>query len=128
MPRPKLSVERRSDHRALVKIPVKFRPVDDDKVLQDIEEWRNTRQNGYTLDVSCSGMQLAVDRPLKQGSVLKFDLYLLDQVTIVGVFARVVWSRGGEAGLHFLMMKPKCLEALKHFLAKAPRDHFGPKT
>ena len=114
----KNSLEKRGHHRVAIKIPVKFRLEQNKKVLKKIEDWRLTERNAFTLDVSLGGMQIAVDKPLKVDDVLQFHIYLLDKVTAVNVYAKVVRITTQTAGLQFLMMKDEEKEAIKAFLAK----------
>lgn len=113
-----LSIERRATPRLSVKIPVKYRLEDDQKVLKTIQEWRK-KQNAYTLDVSLGGMNLVVDHPLAVGQILEFEVYLLDPVKVVSIYGEVRWANEKEAGLKFVMAKDEDLEALQAFLRKS---------
>jgi c-di-GMP-binding flagellar brake protein YcgR len=115
----KKAINRRDNPRVSVKIPVKFLPAEDEKVLKKIEEWRESKKYGFTYDLSAGGMQLVADYPLALGSVLEFKIYILDKVSVVTVYARVVWVNQNSAGLHFLLIKPAEREALTSFLKKA---------
>jgi len=119
MPKTKIADNRRDNPRVPIKVPVKFVPAEDKKVLKKIEDWRESRKYGVTLDLSTDGMQLAANHHLTVGSVLEFNIYILDKVNVVTVYARVVWANKNSAGLHFLLMKPAEKDALTSFLQKA---------
>ncbi len=119
MPQTKIANNRRDNPRVPIKIPVKFFPAEDKKVLKKIEDWRESKKYGVTLDLSPGGMQLVVDYHLAVGSVLEFKIYILDKVSVVTVYARVVWVNKSSVGLHFLLIKPAEMEALASFLKKA---------
>ncbi|HUO58744.1 MAG TPA: PilZ domain-containing protein [bacterium] len=115
----KNKTERRAEPRIPIKIPVKYLQEDDKAVLKTIAEWRNTKKHGYTLDVSLGGMSVVVDQYLQVGTILNFDLFLLDSVSVATLYAEVRWVSQKSAGLRFLLMKEKELEALRAFLMKS---------
>jgi c-di-GMP-binding flagellar brake protein YcgR len=119
MPKSKIAVNRRDNPRVSIKIPVKFLLIEDKKVLKKIEDWRDSKKHGFTLDLSAGGMQLAAEHHLTVGSVLEFKIYILDKVKVVTVYARVVWTNKNSSGLHFLLMKPAEKDALTSFLQMA---------
>ena len=119
MPDANMFLERRTHPRVSIKIPVKYQVEDDKIVLKKIDEWRESEKNGFTLNLSLGGMHLMVDQPLAVGSILNFEVFLLDKLHVVSIFAEVVWANKEGAGLHFLMMKPAEMDALKAFLDKA---------
>jgi c-di-GMP-binding flagellar brake protein YcgR len=120
MPKAKISIDRRTNPRLSVKIPVKYQLVDDKKVLKGIEDWRQSERHGFTLDLSMGGMQLVVDQPLPVKTVLKFDIYIMDKSRVISVYAEVMWTNEKGTGLRFLMMKTAEEEALKTFLENIP--------
>ena len=71
---------RRDNPRVSIKVPVKFVPAEDKKALKKIKDWRESREYGVTLDLSTDGMQLSADHHLTVGSVLEFNIYILDKV------------------------------------------------
>ena len=111
-------MEKRGTPRFAIKVPIKYRLEQNKKVLQKIEDWRQTEKNAFTLDVSLGGMRIAVDQPLTLGDVLQFDIYLLDKSNVVSVYANVIRADKTSAGLKFLMMKDDERDALKNFLGK----------
>jgi c-di-GMP-binding flagellar brake protein YcgR len=119
MPKTKIANNRRDNPRVSIKIPVKFLPAEDKKVLKKIEDWRESKKHGFTLDLSTGGMQLVADHPLAVGSVLEFKIYILDKVSVVTVYARVMWTNKNCNGLRFLLIKPAEMDALTSFLQKA---------
>src|SRR5580658_11024701 len=119
MPDGKMSIEKRANPRLAVKIPVKYQLVNDHGVIQGIEEWRKTENNAFTLDLSMGGMFIAVDKELKVGNIIKFEVFLFDKKNFLGVYAEVVRSDASGAGLHFLMMKSAERELLQAFLEKS---------
>ena len=89
---------RRDNPRVSIKVPVKFVPAEDKKALKKIKDWRESREYGVTLDLSTDGMQLSADHHLTVGSVLEFNIYILDKVNVVTVYAQVVWTHKNSAG------------------------------
>jgi hypothetical protein len=118
MPEGKIMVEKRGNPRLFIKIPVLYRLEEDERVLKKIDHWRNSKKNGYTLNISLGGMLIAVDEPLKVGNVIKFEIFLFDKTNKVEVYANVMRVDEKGAGLQFLMMKNEEREFLKAFLDK----------
>jgi hypothetical protein len=119
MTKTETTTNRRDNPRVSIKVPVKFFPAEDKKALKKIKDWRASKEYGVTLDLSTEGMQLAAGHHLEVGSVLEFKIYILDKVSVVTVYARVVWAYKNSAGLHFLLMKPAEMDALTSFLKRA---------
>jgi len=121
MPEANISMEKRANPRLSVKIPVKFHLVKDKGEIKNIEEWRSTEKNAFTLDLSLGGMLIAVDQPLTVGSILKFQLFLFDRTNSVAVYAEVLRADEFGAALHFLMMTNEEREFLQSYLDKSSR-------
>lgn len=117
MPRAKISTERRSNPRFSIKVPVKYRLAGHGEMLS-VDEWRKSEKNAVTLDLSLGGMQIVVEESLKMGSLLKFNIYLLDKKNVIEVYAKVAWANQTGTGLKFLMIKSEDAEHLKSFLNK----------
>jgi len=114
--RSKVGRERRSHPRLSVKVPLKYQLEKDRKIYKTREDLRKTQRHGFTLDLSRSGMNIVVDDPLKEGDILRFDVFLLHKRNLVSVYSEVKWVGPQSAGLYFLMMKPEESEALQEFL------------
>ena len=119
MPEAKLFVEKRTNPRLSIKIPVKYHQVDNQMEMANIQEWQKKEQNAYTLDVSLGGLHIVVDQPLKVGTIHQFDIYLLENKDCVCPYAEVIWSNPTNSGLKFLMMASEDVEELKNFLEKS---------
>lgn len=117
MPKANRPIERRGKPRFFVKIPVKYRLEEAEMVIR-AEEWRQTKENAFTLDMSLEGMQIVADQPLTAGNILPFDLFLLEKRNVVRVYSKVVRVRRKKAGLHFLAMKDDARKCLEEFLEK----------
>ena len=119
MPEANISVERRVQPRISIKIPIKYRLEKNKAVLKTIEEWRGSEKHAYTLDLSLGGMSIVMDQKVAVGTILCFEVFFLDAVNVMTIYAEVKWTDAGGIGLHFLMMKDTELEALKAFLEKS---------
>jgi len=87
-------------------------------VLAKIEDWKNSKKHAYTLDISLGGMFIAVDKLLKKGSIIKFEIFLFHKTNKVEVYAKVVRVDDNGVGLQFLMMTNAEREFLQDFLNK----------
>ena len=119
MPEAEMFVEKRTNPRLSIKVPVKYRQVDNQMEMASVQEWQKKEQNAYTLDMSLGGLHIALDQPLKVGTIHQFDIFLLDKKDCVCPYAEVVWSDKANSGLKFLMMTAEDMEHLKVFLAKS---------
>ena len=119
MPEGNLFVEKRAHPRVSIKIPVKYRVVEDLAGIQSIIEMRKTEAHTESLDISLGGMYIVSDQPLGVGSILHLDITLLGRERRLTAFGEVVWSKDSGAGLHFMMIKHEDLEALSAFLEES---------
>lgn len=112
----------------VVRAPIRYRLERDENVLRGIDDWRQKKDNLYTLDLSLGGMRIAVDKPLTVGDVLQFDIHLLNKSKKVGVYAKVIQADKKSAGLQFLMMEDHQKDALKAFFEFLQFSQIHPKT
>lgn len=112
-------VEKRIHPRISVKIPVKFRVIEDQKEIETVFERRKKEQTTQTMDVSLGGLYIVADQLLNVGSILRLDISLPDRSSLVSAFAEVVWANETGGGLHFLAMKEEDVESLKGYLTKS---------
>ena len=122
MPEANMFVEKRVHPRVSVKIPVKFRVIEDQKELETVFERRKKEQTTRTMDMSLGGLYIVADAVLNIGSILRLDISMPEKSTLISAFAEVVWSNETGAGLHFLAMKEDDVENLKNYLSKASGD------
>ena len=116
MPEGNLFVEKRAHPRIAVKIPVKYRVVEDLAGIQSIVEMRKNETNTQTLDLSLGGMYIVCEQHLGVGSILHLDITIPGKEKRLTAFGEVVWSKDSGSGLHFMMIKHEDLEALSAFL------------
>ncbi len=109
-------VEKRVHPRLSVKIPVKYYLAQDEGEIEHIVEWRQQDKNAQTLDLSLSGMHIAIDQKFPVGSVIRFDMSLPDRPNGLTVFAEVIWANDEGAGLHFIEMLNEDVECLKAYM------------
>ena len=119
MPDANMFVERRVHPRISVKIPVKYRVIEDQKELETVFERKKKEQTTRTMDVSLGGLYLVAEQMLGVGSILRLDISLPEKSSLISAFAEVVWSNETGGGLHFLAMKEEDVESLKTYLTKA---------
>lgn len=119
MPEANMYVEKRIHPRVSVKIPVKFRVIEDQKEIETVFERRKKEQTTQTMDVSLGGLYIVADQLLNVGSILRLDISVPEKNGLVSAFAEVVWSNETGGGLHFLAMKEEDVEFLKGYLTKA---------
>jgi hypothetical protein len=114
-----LFIEKRAHPRVPVKIPVKYRLVEDLKGIQSIIEIRKTVTNTESLDLSLGGIYIVAEQKLEPGHILSLDIFLPKKERPLSAFAEVVWSKESGAGLHFMLLKNEDLVALTAFLDDA---------
>ncbi len=117
MPEANMFVEKRIHPRISVKIPVKYRVIEDQKELETVFERKKREQTTRTLDVSLGGLYIVAEQVLNIGSILRLDISIPEKSSLISAFAEVVWSNETGGGLHFLAMKEDDVESLKNYLA-----------
>ncbi len=122
MPDANMFVEKRIHPRVSVKIPVKYRVIEDQKELETVFERKKKEQTTRTMDVSLGGLYIVADTVLNIGSILRLDISLPAKASIISAFAEVVWANETGGGLHFLAMKEEDVEYLKNYLGKVSDD------
>ncbi len=73
---------------------------------------RGQRFEGVIVDLSAGGARIKFDAPLAEGDELTVVLKRLDELG-----AKVVWQRGGEAGLQFMLAPEEVAARLQQLLA-----------
>lgn len=116
MPEANMFVEKRVHPRLSVKIPVKYRVIEDQKELETVFERKKKEQTTRTMDVSLGGLYIVAEQVLNIGSILRLDISIPEKSALISAFAEVVWSNETGGGLHFLAMKEDDVESLKTYL------------
>ncbi len=111
-------IEKRIHPRVSIKIPVKYRLIEDQKELDSVFERRKREQTSNTMDVSLGGLYIVAEQILKVGSILRLDISLPNRPALISAFAEVVWANETGGGLHFLAMREEDMEFLKAHLNK----------
>lgn len=120
MPEANLFLEKRVHPRVSVKIPVKYRLVENLEGIRSVMEIRKNETQTHSLDVSLGGMFIETEEKLEKGHILSLDISVPGNPRKISAFAEVVWAKESGAGLHFMLIKNEHLESLKAFLEKAP--------
>jgi c-di-GMP-binding flagellar brake protein YcgR len=122
MPEANMFVEKRIHPRVSVKIPVKYRVIEDQKELETVFERKKKEQTTKTMDMSLGGLYIVAEQVLNVGSILRLDISVPSRPSLISAFAEVVWSNETGGGLHFLAMKEDDVEALRAYLNKTSSD------
>ena len=115
-------VEKRVHPRLSAKISVKYRVIEDQKEIETVFERRKKEQSTRTMDVSLGGLYIVADRSLNVGSILRLDISIPPQTSLISAFAEVIWANETGGGLHFLAMKEDDVESLKSYLQQISND------
>ena len=122
MPQANMFSDKRAHSRVQAKIPVTYRHMDDKKKIKHIKELGEQTKSTQTLDTSLGGMYIVADEIFQKGSLLSLKIALPGVMIPISAFAEVAWSNETGAGLHFLVLKEKDLEALAVHLDKVSRQ------
>lgn len=118
----KIFVEKRTDARYGVQLPVKFGRVEDKKELQFVLEHYQKEEEAVAQDISLGGLKISMEQPMREGEILVFEIPLPDISESLSACAEVVWVDGTTIGLRFRLIDELDLIALKVYLKK-----LGPK-
>ena len=111
-------IEKRVYPRVTLKIPLKYRVIEDQKEIESVHDHKINDKTSHTFNVSLGGFYLVVDHVLDVGSILRMDINLPEISHEISAYAEVVWSNDTGAGLHFEAVKEEDLDDLKHYLSQ----------
>lgn len=120
MPTTPSNSDKRVKNRIPVKIPVMVRLENDGGYVGRNRQSQTSKLEAVALDLSMSGMQIQLEKPLELGYVSQFELHLGEGAQPVTVFAKVVRSTPQGCGLQFLILQEKTRAALEAYLKKIP--------
>jgi PilZ domain len=118
MPIQNLFAEKRAHERVPLKMPVRYRVLEENYSARNLNELSKNENQSQTLDTSLGGLCVAQDGRLITGNILNLKLLLPGRDEIITAFADVVWATQTLAGLHFLAVKEKDLELLSQQLKR----------
>ena len=116
MPEVDLFTEKRIHPRIPIKLPVKYRAIEEQDVLTTARDRKSKDQNSYTVNVSLGGLYLVTDHIPDLESFLRLEISIPEIHRMITAFTEVVWSNFTGAGLHFEAIKEEDLEVLYNFL------------
>ena len=122
MPDANMFMEKRVHPRVSIKIPIKYRVIEDQKEIATVFERKKKEQTTRTVDVSLGGLYVVADQILSVGSILRLDIVLPETPGVISAFAEVVWANETGGGLHFLAMKEDDAETMKNYLTSLISD------
>jgi c-di-GMP-binding flagellar brake protein YcgR len=122
MPDANIFVEKRVHPRLSAKISVKYRVIEDQKEIETVFERRKKEQSTRTMDLSLGGLYIVADQPPGVGSILRLDISIPTQTSLISAFAEVIWANETGGGLHFLAMKEDDVESLKSYLQQISNE------
>jgi len=111
-------LEKRSDTRIPIKIPVKYLVMDDQNEINGVIERGKKDGSAHTMDLSVKGMYIVTSETLTKGKTLQIDISLNGRVEPVKVFAQVVWANDSGGGLKFLTIPDEDSKFLRAYLDK----------
>ena len=104
-------LEKRSQFRVSVKIPVQYQLVEDPRELDLFHS-----RTALAKDLSQEGMYIKTDKDAKVGDVLRLDISLPRDSKQLFAFAEVAWVHEGGAGLKLMLMATEDLANLQKYL------------
>jgi len=104
-------LEKRSQFRVSVKIPVQYQLVEDPREL-DIFHSRTA----LAKDLSLEGMYIKTDKDASVGDVFRLDISLPRDSKRLFAFAEVAWVHEGGAGLKLMLMATEDMATLQKYL------------
>ena len=113
MPNNESFLERRSNTRKPVKIPVQYHLVEDPKELKDLKG-----KTALAKDLSLDGMYIKTDKAANVGDIIRLDVSMPEKSKQLCAFAEVVWANPKGAGLRLMLMAIEDKEDLQAYLDK----------
>lgn len=109
-------LEKRIHPRVAIKIPLRYRVIDDQKLLDTILDRKKKEKMSVTLDVSLGGLYLVADEDIPVSSILRLDFDIPGHTHVITSFTEVVRNTKNGVGLRFLAMSEMDANALKNFI------------
>ena len=104
--------EKRAHERVSLKLPLRYRILDDTVPARHVKEIIQSESPSQTMDTSLGGLCVTQDGRLKPGQLVNLKLILTDMHETITAFADVVWANESAAGLKFLAVKQRDLDLL----------------
>jgi c-di-GMP-binding flagellar brake protein YcgR len=111
-------IERRNYPRIQVKVPIKYRVLDDQKEIQSLLERKEKEISTQTIDLSIGGLYIASEEKLLIGSILRLEMAFSENQKSLSAFAEVVWTNSSGGGVHFLAVQEENVEFLRTYISK----------
>lgn len=108
MPEDEIYIERRKHKRFKKQLRASYRLIARDELESDIEP---KKIKGESVDISTSGIQLICDENIRKDNIIKIDIEIPMEKTLIETFAEVRWCRFDDEmkkykiGLYFLVVK-----------------------
>jgi c-di-GMP-binding flagellar brake protein YcgR len=107
-------LERRSQSRVQVKVPIQYQLVENKKELEMIRG-----RHALAKDLSVNGMFMKTDKPVKTGDILRLDISVSNpKMKRFFAFAEVVRITAKGAGVRLLLMPEEDRSGLKEYLTQ----------
>ena len=111
-------IEKRVHPRVTLKIPVKYRVIEDQTEIKTVHEHKLNEQTSHTFNMSLGGLYLVSDHILEVGCILRMDITLPEISEMFSVYAEVVWANDTGAGIRFEAIKEEDLDTLRNYLSE----------
>ncbi len=111
-----LFAEKRAFERVPLKMPVRYRVLEEKISAHNVSELTKSENQSQTLDTSLGGLCVAQDGRLSAGNLLNLKLLLPDRNETITAFVDVVWATDLLAGLKFLAVKKTDMDLLSQQL------------
>ncbi len=108
MPEGEIYIERRKHKRVEKKLKASYRLISKDEFESDIELKKTKVES---IDISTGGIQLVCDENIEIDSIIRIDIEIPVEKTLIETFAEVRWCiydkeiKKYKIGLHFLVIK-----------------------
>jgi len=107
----KSHLEKRSNERFPVKIPVQYQLVEDPRELDIFYS-----HTALAKDLSLDGMYIKTDKEVKVGDIFRMDISVPKDSKQLFAFAEVMWVHDGGAGVKLMLMAVEDMAYLKNYL------------
>ncbi len=114
MPESQSFLERRSQSRVQVKVPIQYQLVENKRELEKIKG-----RHALAKDISLNGMFMKIEKPVKTGDILRLDISVPNsKIKHFFAFAEVVRISAAGAGVRLLLMPEEDRSGLREYLTQ----------
>ena len=111
-------LDKRSQARSAVKLPIQYRVMNSDESPEEVRG-----KVALAKDLSLEGVSLKIipDKAVKIGEIIRLDITLPEVSRHIFAYGEVIWVKRSEAGIHIMLVPEEGRKFLEAYLNPAEK-------